>query len=167
MKLEASILYEELLKDDAGMYVWIDPDESSLIRLARMVKDAPFKTKDVTEFHCTVLHAAGALPSNLEVPKDTTYVAAMLGFTTWTDHKQRTIVVLELQSSALSRLHKFLSDQGLKHAYPKFIPHITIAKNVELNAETRLWLSKANEAVANTKYALVSFLPQIKASPIV
>lgn len=161
--LEAKILYDRIRRKNRGLYVWLIPDENSTLDILDLIETAPFKVFNATELHCTVLHCKQSeLPPRINEPKDVVYKSQLTGFQTWQDHKNRTIVVACLDG--LADLHKLLTRQGLIHSYADFNPHITIAKDIKLDAEARLWLLKANRFVYRRSQSVV-FRSQIMASP--
>lgn len=163
MVITAAVEYTQLLKDADGVYVWLSPDEQATLNLLRLLKLAPFKTFNGPELHATVIHSRD-LPDNVVFPKDRVYEAVLEAFITWIDHKGRTIVVAQLGSPDLQRLHQSLVKQGLAHAHSKYNPHITVAKDIEAGPEARLWLAKINRLLESNE-VIIKFSPQLRATP--
>lgn len=155
MKLTASFdVYPSVWDNQLGMYVWMNPNSASSHMLMGFIRNAPFKTFNTQEMHCTVMHCSKdvQLPDyrNLNLPEDGLRDAEAYHITHWVDHKNRNILVLELMSDDLQELHKDLAKSGFVHSFKGgYNPHITIAKDVDMNAETRMWLEKKNKYLEN------------------
>lgn len=69
-EITARILYDEIRNDNprGGLYVWVDPDEQSVLAIQKLMKGAPFKVHDTTRLHATVLHHKGPLPHGVKPP---------------------------------------------------------------------------------------------------
>ncbi len=165
MQITAKILYDKVRDMAAGLYVWTNPDEQSVLDILRYLKGAPFKVYSSTELHCTVLHCNDPLPHTIQVPGDRPFEAHITSIDTWQDHKDRTIVVLTLDCPELMQVNQALQAQGLTHSYPDFTPHITVAKAIELDASTRLWLDITN-ARLRINPGRIALGPQLTASSI-
>ena len=158
----AAVLYEEIARYEDGLYVWVDPSEASILTLTQLLKTAPFKTKDCTEMHATVLHCSGVLPKSIEVDDKPQYGAVATKFEMWIDHKQRAIVVLSMNSPDLEKAHKQFTAQGLEHGYHEYNPHMTVGKNVETGPGLDQWLASMNAMLELTKPKLI--FDQLKAA---
>lgn len=144
-KVAAKVLYPEIQEYQAGLYVWADPDEESLLILQRLMRHAPFKTENLTKLHTTVLYCKGpVLPHDISVPEDRQIPAELTFLDIWTDHEGDCIIVGRLQSAELQDLHQELTHQGLKHSFDDYAPHITLAKGIKLDAAARLWIDQRN-----------------------
>lgn len=166
MKLvQAKILYDEILSDSAGFYAWVTPDEKAIIDITRLLRSAPCKVKDSTELHCTLIHCKENLPVELDTPKDQVIGAYIEGIDHWIDHKGRNILVLRLDSPTLCSLHEALAEQSIQHSHDEYNPHITIAKDIIWNAESRLWVDEVNQRLSHNPIE-IKFSPQIKAASI-
>jgi hypothetical protein len=163
--IKAKILYDEVARLEQGLYAWLTPGERSILNILGLVKDAPFKTCSSTDLHCTLIYCKGPLPKALRVPDDKVCAAFLTQLLTWEDHKGRRILVAELQSEEIQALHQVLVAEGLKHSYPEYSPHITLAKDVKLDAEARIFISSVNERL-KAKPTRVVFDPTIKAAPL-
>ncbi len=167
-KLTASIMYKEIhgLSPNGGLYVWLDPDESSVLKIHSLMSSAPFKTRDGTEYHMTVLHHEGKLPSaDVTPPADRNISANLSELVVWVDHKGRNIVVGLLDGMELHVLHDELLRQEFVHGHPTYNPHISLGKDVVLNAETRIWLDTRNEALLSNPIS-ITFDPKLKATSL-
>lgn len=162
---KAKVHYEEILDDAAGIYMWVNPDEKSTLDILRLFRGAPFKGKDSTELHCTVMYCKGHMPQTFEAPPDLPYTGQITRVNNWVDHKNRNILVLAIESDQLQVLHKNLTSQSFAHSFDEFSPHITIAKDVPLGSEQRLWLDEINERLAVTPLT-IAFSPQLRAAPL-
>lgn len=144
-KLVTALSYDAIAKLEDGLYVWLTPDDLSTLSVLELLKSAPFKTKDSTELHCTVLYCNNAIPLHIEVPDDKPRYARAVKIDTWVDHKGRTIAVLLLDKDGdLQDLHNVFIDQGLKHSYPEYNAHMTVAKDIEVTGEVERWLQVVN-----------------------
>jgi 2'-5' RNA ligase len=159
----AAIDFEDV-GDSNGLYAWAIPDEGSTNALLRMLRSAPFKTYDGTELHCTIMHSRD-FPQQASHVEDRACTAVLEAFVTWQDHKDRTIVVASLSSPDLEDIHRELVTQGCTHGYPEYNPHITVAKDVELEPLSRLWITKVNEWLASNE-VIIKFSPQLRATPL-
>lgn len=168
MRIQAKVLYDEIKKNEDGIYIWLTPDELSTLNIMRLLQKAPFKTVNSTDLHCTVLYCTNdenTLPNALDTPVDARYEANIVRVDTWQDHKGRTVLVLALDSPELTDLHDSIVAQGFEHGYPDYNPHITIATKVELDAEARLWVGNLNLKLMTTSLPIV-FSPQLRGSSI-
>lgn len=167
MKTTARILYDEIRNRNSrdGIYVWVDPDESSLLRIQTLMEGAPFKIENTTEYHTTVLFHEDELPFGIKVPIDRPCNARITEFVLWDDDKGQKIIVALLDSPDLQMLHTELVDEGLMHSFPDYNPHITLGKRVEMNAQTRLWLHSRNEYLSVADFD-ITFDPRLKASSL-
>lgn len=164
-RITAKMLYNDVKEMHGGIYVWLDPDEESLLHLQKLMKGAPFKTYDSTEVHCTVLHCSSELPEDLDVPEDRQLPAEVNMLDVWDDHKGRKILVARLGSDELHDLHAALTGQGLTHSFDDYTPHITLGKDLKLDAETRLWIEQVNHRLADEALFLW-FAPELKATAL-
>lgn len=165
--VHAAILYNEIRDGNPhdGLYVWVDPDTASLLKIQRLLKGAPFKVENTTEYHTTVLYHKGDLPFGLMIPNDRQCRARIKEFVLWDDAKGEKIVVALLDSPDLQTLHKQLLDEGLTHSFPEYNAHMTLGKRVEMNAATRLWLHSRNEFLSVVDFD-ITFEPTFKASSV-
>lgn len=164
----AKILYEDIhgLSPNGGLYVWLDPDESSVLKIHSLLKGAPFKTHDGTEYHMTVFYHTGALPKHeVNPPEDRELSADLSELAVWVDHKGRNIIVGLLDGLELHALHDELAQQGFVHGHPEYNPHLSLGKDVVLNAETRIWLDTRNEALRMNPIQ-ITFDPKLKATSL-
>lgn len=136
------------------MYVWAIPDSKSMLSLTGLLANAPFKTKDGTELHCTILHCkpGTTLPDyrSITLPEDKPRYGSVVGVLHWIDHKQRDIFVFDIKSDDLSEVHDQLVSVGFQHSHPDFNPHMSIGKELELDTAQRIWFKTMNEKLNNT-----------------
>lgn len=158
MKIEAAVMYKALRAQDAqgGLYVWVDPDDRTLLTLQRLMKNAPFKTKDCTEWHCTVLFFDGELPEDVDVPPDQMFPGQLVDLEVWTDHKDRQILVGIVESKSLQNVHRALTSQGLSHSFPDYKTHVTLAVGIDVGALD--WVEERKKVLPLP----VAFGPQLK-----
>jgi len=150
VKVAAKVMYPDIQEMNAGLYCWLDPDDESLLVLQRLLRHAPFKTENLTKLHTTVLYCKGPiLPHDVTVPEDRKIPAEITFLDVWTDHEGDTIVVAKLVSDELQDLHKELTGQGLKHNFDDYLPHMTLAKGIDLDAAARLWIDQRNRDLAD------------------
>ena len=163
----ARLLYNEIREFDSqgGLYVWVDPDEASILKLQALMAGAPFKTVQSTGYHATVLYHNHALPQSIKIPVDRPLVATVRELIVWDERDGEKIVVAALDSPDLQALHAELLDEYLTHSFPTFNPHVTVGKKVQLDAKTRVFLSQANEALQEQPLELV-FGPEILGSSL-
>lgn len=149
-KITARILYEEIraMNPEGGLYVWVDPDESSTLTIQSLIKDAPFKTENSTEYHATVLFHIGSLPEDAVMPDDYPCSATISEIVSWPDKHGTVTVVALLDSPDLQEIHADLLEQGLTHTFPEFAPHVTLGAKAEENPALRLWLDETNEELS-------------------
>lgn len=157
-------VYPSVWDSNHGMYVWVTPNGKAMQALTLLLRDAPFKVFNGTELHCTLIHCKPGTPmpdyTDVDLPQDRITNADAYNITHWIDHKQRVILVLELSSDILEELHAQLQASGFEHSYHEYNPHITIAKDIELNAETRMWL-EAKNAKLNDTPLYMEFVPEL------
>jgi hypothetical protein len=166
-KIVAQIMYQEIRDEnpDDGLYVWVDPDELSVLKLQKLMRGAPFRTVNSTAYHTTVLFHKGELPFGLRIPNDGQCRARVTGLKTWTEADGEKIVVALLDSPDLQTVHQELLKEGLTHSFPEYNAHITLGKKVKLDAVTRLWLHGRNEYLAVSDF-YITFDPKLKASSL-
>lgn len=162
-QLTAAIDFEDV-GDSNGLYVWAVPDEGTTNRLLRLLRTAPFKTYDGTELHCTLMHSKD-FPQGAAPIEDRTCTAVLEAFVTWQDHKDRTIVVAALSSPELENVHRELIDMGCTHGYHEYNPHITVAKDIVVDADARMWITEVNRAL-QSREIIFKFSPQLRATPL-
>lgn len=150
-KVTARILYNEIgeMAPMEGLYVWVDPDEESTLKIQSLIMGAPFKTENSTEYHATVLYHLGALPQGAVMPQDFPCRATITELVVWPNNKGTGTVVALLNSHDLQSVHRGLLRQGLTHTFPDFKPHVTVGTKVESNAALRLWLEEINQTLAD------------------
>lgn len=163
--ITAEVHYKEILDEGAGIYMWLNPDEKSTLDLLRLVRAAPFKSRDSTELHCTIMYCTKHMPLDIEAPVDQVYGADVCRIDHWIDHKGRNILVFALDSNELQVLHANLRKQALTHSYDAFSPHISVAKDIAWNAEQRLWVDEVNQRLISQPLH-ITFSPQLRAAPI-
>lgn len=156
-KITAKILYDEIAGSNpsGGFYVWVDPNEETLVLLQKALRGAPFKTRNTTEFHTTVLYHQGDVPTDVGVPKDRDIVGELTEFVVWDEKDGEKIIVALIKSPQLMSLHYELIGQQFKHSFDDYTPHISVGKKVEFNAEVRTWLEEANDFLAKTPLPIV------------
>ena len=166
-KITAQVLYDEIREEDSrgGLYVWVDPDEASVLQIQKLMHNAPFKTRNTTEYHSTVLFHEGELPHGVKPPIDRRTTATITQLVLWDDEKGRKIVVAMLDSPDLQRLHAELLGENLHHSFDDYNAHISVGKDVQMNAETRVWLEGRNEYLRVAPME-IRFDPRIKASAL-
>lgn len=145
------VLYEDIreMNPGGGLYVWVDPDESSTLAIQSLIKGAPFKTENSTEYHATVLYHQGELPQGAVMPQDYPCRARITELIVWPDKEGTGTVVALLDSHNLQSIHAALLDQGLTHTFPDFKPHVTVGTKVESSPSLRLWLDEINQSLSN------------------
>jgi hypothetical protein len=155
-KVTARILYQEIgeMSPEGGLYVWVDPDEESTLRIQSLIMGAPFKTENSTEYHATVLYHEGTLPKGAMMPHDYPCRAKITELIVWPDKNGTGTVVALLDSPNLQSIHSALLDQGLTHTFPEFKPHVTVGAKVESSPSLRLWLDEVNESLAKGGIAI-------------
>lgn len=162
--ITARLLYD-LSRDinpEGGYYVWVDPNEVSILTLQLLIKDAPFKIKDSTEFHATVLYHKGELPKGLQMPQDRPCRGRVTHLNVWDTPKGSTIVAA-MESPDLQKVHQELLATGLTHTFDPFIPHVTLGTKIQMNDEIQKWVTKLNVILAKHK-CIIGFDPALKGS---
>lgn len=167
-KVLAEVQYPVIWNNKRGCYVWVTPDSASTLAILGLLQDAPFKTKDGTELHCTVLYSTMKdLPyyADIDFPDDRVWGGDVTWIEHWVDHKGRDILVARIDSKDLSEIHEALKAAGLEHSYPDYNTHMTIAKDIDMCTSTRVWLEETNQRLANTPLH-IEFSPELKGSSI-
>jgi hypothetical protein len=166
-KITARILYNEIAgsNPEDGFYVWADPTEESILTLQKLLDKAPFKTRNSTEFHTTVLYHIGSIPTEVKVPKDRPCTGEITELAVWTEKDGEKIVVALVKSPQIMSLHYELIGEGFKHTFDDFVPHISVGKRVDLNAETRTWLDEVNEYIKDNPLP-IEYDKQLKATSL-
>jgi hypothetical protein len=166
-KIEAQILYNEIRDEDSrsGLYVWVDPDEQSILKLRKFVQGAPFKPLHSTDFHVTVLYHKEALPFGVKPPMDRRCTGSIVELKIWPDKRGRNVLVALLDSPDLQMVHSELLGEGLQHSFPDFNAHITLCYETQMGAALRLWIEQTNERLKDQPVDL-SFDPKLKAEAL-
>lgn len=166
-RVYAQILYDEIRSADSrgGLYVWIDPDEHSILKLGSLVSDAPFKPIQSTTMHVTVLFHQDHLPFGVKPPLDRRCTGSLVRLKVWTDHKGKKVLVCEIDSPDLQRLHQELLGEGLAHSFPDYQTHLTLCYDTPAEAAVRLWIEQKNQELADQPIQL-AFGPQLKAEAL-
>jgi len=166
-KVHAQILYDEIRSNDSrgGLYVWIDPDEQSILKLSRLVSDAPFKPIHSTAMHVTVLYHQEHLPFGVKPPTDRRCTGTLTKLSVWVDAKSKNVLVANIYSEELQRLHSELLGEGLQHSFPDYQTHLTLCYDTPAEAAVRLWIEQKNAELADEPLQL-SFGPQLKAEAL-
>jgi hypothetical protein len=166
-KVKARILYDDIRNENSrsGLYVWIDPDEQSVLKLRKFVADAPFKAEKSTGFHVTVLYHEDDLPFGVKPPIDRLCTGRLDRVTLLIDHKKRPIVIAHIDSDDLQRLHRELLGEGLHHSFDDYMVHLTLCYEAEITAQLRLWIEQKNQDLEQQPIDL-AFGPQLKAEAL-
>jgi hypothetical protein len=149
-KVTARILYDDIraMNPEGGLYVWVDPDEHSTLLIQSLIKGAPFKTENSTEYHATVLYHMGQLPHGAVMPHEYPCRARITELIVWPDKEGTGTVVALLDSPNLQSVHAALLQQGLTHTFD-YSPHVTVGTKVESSPALRLWLEEVNQSLAD------------------
>jgi hypothetical protein len=149
-KVTARILYDDIraMNPDGGLYVWTAPDEYSTLLIQSLIKGAPFKTENSTEYHATVLYHLGPLPQVAVMPHDYPCRARITELIVWPNKEGTGTVVALLDSPNLQSVHAALLQQGLTHTFD-YSPHVTVGTKVESSPALRLWLEEVNQSLAD------------------
>lgn len=83
----------------------------------------------------------------------------------WIDHKQELIAVLILNSPDVQAVHDELLRENLTHSHDDFNVHITVGKDVQNDAQTRVWVDGRNEYLRVCPLPIV-FDPKLKGSSV-
>jgi hypothetical protein len=163
MKTNAAILYPEIMamNPEGGMYVWIDPDEQSIIRIQALLSSAPFKVENTTGYHTTVLYHTGELPTGAIMPTDRPCSAVIESVILWPSDEGAGTVVLSLNSHNITDLHHSLREQGFTHTFPEYHPHLTVGTKVESSPALRLWMEGLNQMLSSQEFN-IWFDPKLK-----
>lgn len=132
-----------LMDTSSGLYVWVDPDDKSYLRLSAVrrifgTQNGALKYENGTELHATVLYHPDPIPENAQAPADRQISARLLRAEAWTVKENKTLLVLILESPELVKLHQELLSYGFVHTFDPYTPHITFAKfnnDAEVDAE--------------------------------
>lgn len=164
-KLTAKLLYKEIrgIDPEGGFYAWVDPDEQSILLIQNLLRGAPFKLRNTTELHATVIYHEGPLPENVVPPQDRKFEAVLTKSIIWDDEKGRKILVLGVDCPALAEVHQELLDQGLSHSFPTYDIHMSVGKDIDIDEpQTRVFLE---ELEAKLPIA-INFDPKLKGSSL-
>jgi len=166
-KVEARILYDSIrmLSPKGGLYVWCVPSARSTLKLQKLMQGAPFRTRNTTQLHCTVMYHHDDLPEQVEVPEDREMVGLLRELVIWEEPDGENILVGILHSEDLQELHEQLGAQGLKHSFEDYTAHISLGKDLEKNEETLAWIEDKNSTLEGMPF-IVDFDACIKGSSI-
>lgn len=166
-RIESRILYDSIrqLNPEGGLYVWITPSARSTLRLQKLMQDAPFKTRNTTQLHCTIMYHHDALPDQIDIPEDREMVGLLRELVVWTEPSGEHILVGILHSEDLQELHDELSAQGLKHSFEDYTAHISLGKDLQKDPQTLEWVAEKNALLDGLPF-VVDFDACIKGSSL-
>jgi hypothetical protein len=166
-KIEARILYDSIkqMNPDGGLYVWITPSARSTLKLQKLMQGAPFKTRNTTQLHCTIMYHHDVLPEVIEVPEDRERVGLLRELVIWTEPDGENILVGLIHSEDLQELHEELGSQGLKHSFEDYTAHISLGKDLHKDPQTLEWIEERNDLLNGLPF-IVEFDTCIKGSSL-
>lgn len=166
MKVEAKVIYPTIRSLENGLYVWVALIEESILEISKLkcsvIKPELFEWENSTELHATVLYHPGELPQNPLLPPDQNMIGVIQNVLGWTDHKGKQIVVAQLYSPDLTRIHNEFMQAGFTHSFPEYIPHITLGKFIEPVSmfEFRIFVQRLNDILY--RYPIrINFQPKL------
>lgn len=166
MNVEANVIYPVIRSLNSGMYVWVTPDENSILEISKLrcsvVKPENFEWENSTELHTTVVYHKGSLPASPALPQDQPMFGVVQNVLGWDAHDGKQIVVAQLYSPDLTLIHNQFMDTGFSHGFPEYIPHITLGKFKEhvTTYEFRLFVQSINEILY--RYPIrITFQPKL------
>lgn len=162
-KVKAKILYDHILETNPkGLYVWAQPDEQSILKIQRFLRDAEFKKSNTTEYHCTLLYHMGECPKTAIMPEDRALSAVINDIDVWDVKDGSQVIVGRLRSPSIQGIHNYLRRQGFTHTFPEYNPHITFGKGI---GSTDDWVRRKKEELASNPL-IINFDPRLKASEL-
>tara|TARA_R110000868_G_scaffold97805_2_gene269065 strand:- start:341 stop:814 length:474 start_codon:yes stop_codon:yes gene_type:complete len=111
-----------------GVYVSADFDagtKRSLYAWAKLNAIPSVIASD--KFHCTVLYSRKDVPNVTEIVQHVAPATIKIKPLNFNKFDEDKVLVLELESSALSSLHKSLIANGGTHDYESYTPHVTLS----------------------------------------
>ena len=163
--------YQQLLEEaDAprGNYVSFDVDDPGL--------DIQPKTGTVVpkgKFHVTVMYSPDTEFDDMTIMREIELYSmpfeARVAYAKVLDSQEspdKAAVVLVLDSPRLNIIHRKLTEMGLKHTYPEFIPHVTLAYDVDRKEAERM-VTVLNTEFANELETEYLSLLNLKSAPII
>jgi len=166
MKVEARVIYPVIRSLNSGLYVWASLVEESILEISKLkcsvVKPELFEWEYSTELHATIVYHPGELPAHPAIPPDQNMVGVVQNVLGWNDHKGKQIVVAQLYSPDLVRIHNEFRAQGFVHSFPEYVPHITLGKFVEPVSlfEFRIFVQRLNDILY--RYPIrINFQPKL------
>jgi hypothetical protein len=163
----ARILYDNIKQQDpdGGLYVWVVPSEHTILKIQALMKDAPFKVRCTTQYHCTVMYHHADLPESIEVPPDRPMTGLLSELVVWTEPDGENILVGLIRSEDLGELHEELTAQGLQHYFEDYTAHISLGKDLEKDEQTLAWINEVNEFLDGLPF-VIDFDACLKGSSI-
>ena len=145
--IQARILYDSIrqLDEQGGLYVWCTPDQRSVLKIQKLMQGAPFKTRNSTQLHCTIMYHHDVLPEAIDVPEDREMSGLLRQLVIWEEPNGELILVGLIHSQDLQELHEELNSQGLKHSFEDYTAHISLGKDLERDEATLAWIEERNE----------------------
>jgi 2'-5' RNA ligase len=164
----ARILYDEVknANPEGGLYVWCTPDSRSTLKLQKLMAGAPFKTRNTTQLHCTIMYHHDVLPESVDVPEDREMTGLLRELVIWDEPNGESILVGVLHSEDLQELHQELEGQGLKHSFEDYTAHISLGKDLQKDEQTLAWIQEKNELLDGLPI-VIDFDACLKGSSIV
>ena len=119
-----------------GLYVSAKLHDDSENELHDWISKQEIEKATITpikDYHCTVIYSRSSIPKEEWVNEIVLYRAKSKNLRIFPYDKTSHCLVLEIKSPSLEKLHKDLVTAGAKHGYPDYIPHITLAYNINSN----------------------------------
>lgn len=112
-----------------GIYLAVKPTPLSCLDLSKMQKAIHLKSPIVKDkLHCTLMYSADAEGKGYAPNPDIVYDAEVVGCEIMgTKESGWQALVLKLKCPALHRRFNLAQSRGLKHSYPDFLPHVSLA----------------------------------------
>lgn len=113
----------------SGTYLAVKPTALAISDIKKIQKAIGLvKPIPKEKLHCTLMYSEHATGKGYVPNPDIVYSAQVIGCKILgePDSKWRAIV-LELKCPELNRRFNFASSRGLKHSYPNFLPHVSLA----------------------------------------
>lgn len=141
-----------------GVYAHITPDKytenvlSSLVRYTR----PPFNTYSVPyTSHVTLICSTDELSTvRLAFPKNP--IKSTVKSVDYWIVNGRGVAVFIMASPLFKHVHSLFVQKGAQHKHPQYIPHVTIALNLNIDVDKAMrWVDETNEILASSRQELV------------
>jgi 2'-5' RNA ligase len=157
--MKISISYEpkeEGFSGKQGLYACVAPVyglRHLRALIASVFDDANIKMEPDDDLHCTLMYSREKAPEPAKANKlllqSANYAALPYELEYWDGHDSAGYIVLKMKSDTLADRHEAWKSAGCEHSFPDYVPHITVAKDLQKESNVTEAIAKINGLLAN------------------